>query len=136
MRPDKTRIIVTWIQRHFANPLARRLARYLPGEAVIETIGRRSGKPRQTPFGGRLEGSTFWVVTEYGRQSNYVRNIEANPRVRLQIKGEWHSGTAFLMPDDNPRERLKQLPLFNSFMVRLVGTDLLTLRIDLDPGRS
>jgi deazaflavin-dependent oxidoreductase (nitroreductase family) len=124
--------VVTWWQRHLANPVARRVARYVPGQAIIETVGRRSGLPRQTPVGGRLEGSTFWVVTEFGRDSNYVRNMEANPRVRVQLKGQWHPGTAHLLPDDDVKARLRRLPRLNSLSVRMVGTDLMTVRIDLD----
>lgn len=127
------RRVVLVIQRHLTNPIARRLARYLPGEAVLETTGRHSRLPRQTPIGGRLDGSTFWLVSEFGHQSQYVRNLRADPRVRLQIDGRWRSGTAAVLDDDNPRQRLTQLPWLNSALVRLVGTDLLTVRIDLDP---
>jgi deazaflavin-dependent oxidoreductase (nitroreductase family) len=124
--------LVAPFQKHVANPLARRLAKHLPGEAVIETVGRTSGLPRRNPVGGRLEGPTFWIVSEFGRQSNYVRNLEANPAVRLQVKGAWRTGTAHTVPDDDVRARLKQLPRMNSFLVRLVGTELLTVRVDLD----
>jgi deazaflavin-dependent oxidoreductase (nitroreductase family) len=119
-------------QQRIANPISRRLAPFLPGQAVIETVGRHSGLPRRTPVGGRLEGSTFWLVSEFGRQSNYVRNIAANPRVRVQLNGRWYAGTATVLDHDDPRARLKRLPLFNSLVVRAVGTALLTLRIDLD----
>lgn len=127
----KPRPIILFAQRR-VNPIARRVAKYLPGEAVLETIGRRSGLPRQTPVGGKLDGSTFWLVTEFGRHSQYVRNLEANPMVRLQIGGYWHPGTAVVLDDDAPRRRLKQLPWLNSALVRLVGTELLTVRIALD----
>jgi deazaflavin-dependent oxidoreductase (nitroreductase family) len=126
---------VTWFHRHLANPIMRRLAGYLPGQAVLETIGRRSGLPRRTPVGGRLDGASFWMVSDHGRKSHYVRNIEANPRVRIRIRGRWHTGSAHLLPGDDPRQRLRQLPRFNSALVRLLGTDLLTLRIDLDQPR-
>ncbi|MFD9961337.1 nitroreductase/quinone reductase family protein [Amycolatopsis sp. NPDC058986] len=125
-------LAVLWFQRHLANPISRRVARFLPGEAVLETVGRRSGLPRETPIGGRLEGATFWIVTEFGRQSQYVRNLEAQPRVRLQVKGRWHTGTASIVDDDDPRVRLRKLPWFNSLVVRTVGTNLLTVRVDLD----
>lgn len=127
--------IVLWLQRHVANPLARRLAPYLPGEAVIETVGRRSGRPRRTPVGGRLEGRTFWIVSEFGRQSQYVRNIDQDPNVRLQLSGRWLTGAATIVDSDDPRLRLKRLPWLNSIVVRAVGTDLLTVRVDLDGDR-
>lgn len=124
--------LVTGLQRRVFNPLTRTVARFLPNHAVIETIGRKSGKARQTPVGGRLDGSTYWVVSEYGRRSNYVRNIDANARVRLRLGRKWYAGTATLLDDDDPRARLRRLPRINSLMVRLVGEDLLTVRIDLD----
>ncbi len=134
---ERKRRLVSWYHRHCANPIMRRLARHVPGQAVIETTGRHSGLPRRTPVGGRLDGTSFWVVTNHGQRSNYVRNIAADPRVRVQIRGRWHTGTARLLPDDDPRQRLEQLPRYNSLLVRLLGTNLCTLRIDLDqPGEG
>jgi deazaflavin-dependent oxidoreductase (nitroreductase family) len=127
---------VAWVQRYLANPINRRLARFIPGQAVVETIGRSSGIPRPTPVGGRLEDGSFWLVSSHGRHSQYVRNIMAEPRVRVQLRGRWHAGTAHLLPDDDPRQRLAELPAYNSAMVWLLGTDLLTVRIDLDDSES
>nr|WP_225730678.1 MULTISPECIES: nitroreductase/quinone reductase family protein [unclassified Nocardia] len=109
----------------------RHVVGYLPGQALLETNGRRSGLPRRTPVGGRLVGGSFWLVSNHGYASDYVRNIQADPRVRLQIRGRWHTGTAHPLPDDDARERLRRLPRFNSWNVRVLGTDLLTIRIDL-----
>ena len=61
-----------------------------------------------------------------------MRNIAANPAVRVRISGHWHNGTAHLMPDDDAAARLAELPRANSAVVRLVGTDLLTIRVNLD----
>jgi deazaflavin-dependent oxidoreductase (nitroreductase family) len=124
--------LVTGFQRRVLNPVARPAARLLPGYAVIETIGRSSGLPRQTPVGGRREGSTFWLVSEFGHRSNYIRNIAANPRVRLRLGHQWYAGSASLLEDDDPRARLRKLGTLNSLMVRAVGQELLTVRIDLD----
>jgi hypothetical protein len=43
----------------------------------------------------------------------------------------WHNGTAHLVPDDDPHERLRSLPQVNSFGVRTFGTNLLSIRVDL-----
>ncbi len=118
----------TAFQRRVANPLTRRL----PLQTVLETTGRVSGLPRQTPVGGRREGGSFWIVSEFGERSQYVRNIEADPRVRVRIRGRWHTGTAHLLPDDDPVARLRALPRYNSAAVRVIGTNLLTVRVDLD----
>ncbi|CAM5633310.1 nitroreductase/quinone reductase family protein [Streptomyces aurantiogriseus] len=110
-----------------ANPLLRRL----PLQTVLETTGRVSGLPRQTPVGGRRVGDSFWLVSEFGVRSQYVRNIQADPRVRVRIGGRWHAGTAHLLPDDDAVARLRSLPRLNSTAVRALGTDLLTVRVDL-----
>jgi deazaflavin-dependent oxidoreductase (nitroreductase family) len=120
--------LVTGFQRHLANPLNRRL----PFQTLLETTGRASGLPRRTPVGGRRVGRSFWLVSEFGHRSQYVRNIQADPRVRVRIGGHWHTGTARLLPDDDPVARLRSLPRFNSAAVRALGTDLLTIRVDLD----
>ncbi|MCW8095107.1 nitroreductase/quinone reductase family protein [Streptomyces tauricus] len=119
--------VVTAVQRYVANPLSRRL----PFQTLVETTGRTSGLPRRTPVGGRLVGREFWFVSEYGEKSQYVRNIRADPKVRVRVGGRWHHGTAQLLPDDDPRARLASLPRMNSTAVRLFGKDLLTVRVDL-----
>ncbi|MFI1357510.1 nitroreductase family deazaflavin-dependent oxidoreductase [Streptomyces sp. NPDC020898] len=117
----------TTFQRRIGNPVTRRL----PFQTLLETTGRTSGLPRVTPLGGRRIGDTFWLVSEFGEKSHYVRNIKADPRVRVRIGGRWHSGTAVLLPDDDPIARLRTLPRVNSTGVRTMGTNLLTVRVDL-----
>ncbi|MEU8973910.1 nitroreductase/quinone reductase family protein [Streptomyces monashensis] len=125
---DRKHRIVTAFQRHVANPLNRRL----PFQTLLETTGRTSGLPRRTPVGGRRVGESFWLVSEFGQKAQYVRNIQADPKVRVRLAGRWHHGTAHLLPDDDPRTRLRALPFFNSTVVRAFGTDLLTVRVDLE----
>ncbi|MDJ0461933.1 nitroreductase/quinone reductase family protein [Streptomyces sp. H27-C3] len=118
---------VTALQRRVLNPLARRS----PSQTLLETTGRTSGLPRRTPLGGRRIGNEFWFVSEYGDKSHYVRNLQADPQVRVRINGRWHTGTAHPLPQDDARARLKTLPRFNSGAVRAFGTNLLTVRVDL-----
>jgi len=81
-------------------------------------------------------------VAEHGMKAGYVLNIERNPHVRLKLRdglrARWHTGTAHLLSDDDPRERQRWLAdrvpgsAKNAAAVRLFGTQLLTIRIDLD----
>ncbi|MFB6752622.1 nitroreductase family deazaflavin-dependent oxidoreductase [Streptomyces sp. NPDC056353] len=121
--------VVTAFQRRF-NAVVRRL----PGQTLLETTGRVSGLPRRTPVGGRRTGDSFWLVSEFGERSQYVRNIRADPRVRVRLRGRWYPGTAHLLPDDDPLARLRLLPRYNSLAVRAmgVGTGLLTVRVELE----
>ncbi|KAA0021604.1 nitroreductase family deazaflavin-dependent oxidoreductase [Antrihabitans cavernicola] len=124
--------VSTPVQRRVANPIGRRVARLMSSQAVLETTGRKSGLPRQTPVGGRLVGSTYWMVSEFGRKSQYVQNLIADSNVRLQLRGVWRTGTAVIVDGDDPRERLRELPRLNSAVVGIIGSNLLTVRIDLD----
>jgi deazaflavin-dependent oxidoreductase (nitroreductase family) len=108
-----------------------------PSVVILETTGRRSGIPRQVPVTRMLEGDTLWIVTEHGRKAAYVRNIEADPRVRVRVGRRWRSGTAHVLHDDDWRTRQREMPgKLNSAMVRLMGTEHLTIRIDLDPASA
>jgi deazaflavin-dependent oxidoreductase (nitroreductase family) len=136
--------LVTFVQRRVANPVVRSVLDRgwrVPGYALLETTGRKSGLPRRNPVGDGLDGDTFWIVSEHGRRSAYVRNIEAEPRVRVRVRGRWRSGRGQLLPDDDPRERQRMLASrhfaarVNAVAVRSLGTELLTVRIDLDPER-
>jgi len=120
--------VTNFFQKRVANPVMRRN----PLQTLLETTGRKSGEPRRTPLGGKRVGNQFWFVSEFGEQSQYVRNIKADPRVRVRLRGRWLSGTAHLMPEDDARARLRDLPQFNSFGVRTFGTNLLTVRVDFD----
>jgi deazaflavin-dependent oxidoreductase (nitroreductase family) len=122
----KQRIVHT-TQRLVVNPVGRRMP-----VTMLETIGRKTGQPRRTAVGGRVIGNQFWMVSEHGERSDYVRNIKANPAVRVRVRGRWRSGTAHLLPDDDAKARLRSLPTLNSAVVRAVGSDLLTIRVDLD----
>jgi deazaflavin-dependent oxidoreductase (nitroreductase family) len=121
------RRITAAAQKRLMNPVMK----LVPAQTLLETTGRKSGQPRRTPVGGRRIDDQFWLVSEMGEESQYVRNIKANPRVRLRLQGQWHDGTAHLLPDDDPHERLRSLPPLNSIGVRTFGTNLLTVRIDL-----
>jgi deazaflavin-dependent oxidoreductase (nitroreductase family) len=139
------RAIIARLQQAVINPLdklAFALRAPPPGDALLETTGRRSGRPRVTPVCDCLEDDTFWVIAQDGHSADYVRNIEANPRVRVKGSlsgGGWRTGTAHVLDDDDPDERMRILSRGNRWR-RLclqasgrVGTSRLTVRIDLDP---
>jgi deazaflavin-dependent oxidoreductase (nitroreductase family) len=133
--PAKRRLS-TFVTVRLVNPVVRRLAeRGLAGGSValLETTGRKSGQPRVTPVGNGLRGREFWIVTEHGWASAYVKNIQADPRVRVKVGRRWMAGTAAILPDDDPYERMRVLGRrANDATVRLVGTEHLVIRVDLD----
>jgi deazaflavin-dependent oxidoreductase (nitroreductase family) len=100
--------------------------------ALLETVGRRSGQPRHTPVGNGLVGETFWLIAAHGVQADYVRNIQADPAVRVKVNGRWREGTATLLVEDDTDARSRTLPYrWDAWIGRRMATTPVTVRIDL-----
>src|SRR5215472_9320543 len=136
--------VVYPLQKWVVNPivmLAHNLGIPPPGDALLETTGRRTGLPRRTPVCDGLDGERFWLVAQHGREADWVRNIEANPRVRVKVSGlrtVWRAGTAHILDSDDPRRRQRALGRANLARrlcvctSRAVSNSPLTVRVDLD----
>jgi deazaflavin-dependent oxidoreductase (nitroreductase family) len=71
------------------------------------------------------------VVAEQGRHAGYVRNLEANPDVRVRVRGRWRAARARIRDDDDPQARLDGFGRrAHEAAVRRFGTDLLTIELD------
>ncbi len=135
MRTRKYRVITT-LER-----LNNRMTRFAllhgfgpPWFALLETTGRRSGRARYTPVGaGMRDGdNVFWLIAAHGTQSDYVRNIEQDPRVRVRWRNTWYRGVATLLPDDDVDARSRTLPVkWDAAFGRAIASTPLTVRIDL-----
>src|SRR2546425_5508660 len=69
--------IVHLLQKYFLNPPIKFLLAIgiaPPGYALLETIGRKTGKPWRTPVGDGRIGSQFWIVAEHGGRRQTVRS--------------------------------------------------------------
>ncbi|MGH9079238.1 MAG: nitroreductase/quinone reductase family protein [Acidimicrobiales bacterium] len=119
--------------QRFANPKSLALLGHMPGWAIIETTGRKTGQPRQTPVGGRLSGpESFWLICAERHEAQYVKNIEADPRVRVKVNGRWRPGTAYLLDDTAPRLRGWRLNPLNTLFITIAAGDHATIRVDLE----
>jgi deazaflavin-dependent oxidoreductase (nitroreductase family) len=138
---------VRLVQRFVVNPPVRlvwRLGFAPPGDAELETTGRRTGRPRRTRICNGLLGTTFWLIAQHGRRTDYVRNIEADPRVRVRTRPDdsWLTGVAHVVDADDPRERRRLLGEGDGWRrlclsaSHAMSTDPLTVRIDLDAPAS
>jgi deazaflavin-dependent oxidoreductase (nitroreductase family) len=127
------RRLMTFVQVRLINP--RRVLRAgKPGDpcALLETVGRKSGKRHQIPVGYGLDGNVLWIVAHHGRAAAYVQNLLADPHVKVQVEGAWRTGTAHLVPDDDAVRRLESLDPGIARAAKQLGTSLLTIRVDLD----
>jgi len=88
MRSRKYRVVTTleWVNDRPVRPALQ--AGFAPQAfALLETTGRRSGLLRYTPVGNGLRGDPFWLVAAHGTQADYVRNLQAAPRVQVKAGG-------------------------------------------------
>jgi deazaflavin-dependent oxidoreductase (nitroreductase family) len=137
----RRRGLSVFVERYAINPIMRRLL--LLGlapraYALLETIGRRSGRPHLTPVGNGMEDHIFWLVAEHGTKAHYVQNLLANPRVRIRVGRRWRQGSATLVPGEDGRQRRRQLNRANGIVgfidgifFRAAATVPCTIRIDL-----
>jgi deazaflavin-dependent oxidoreductase (nitroreductase family) len=113
------------------NPLALPLAGYAPWWILVETTGRKTGKPRRVPLArGPIDGDAYLIDAVHGRQAAWVRNLEANPKVRIRHKGRWHAGTAALEPLDDAT--LARFNRYGRLGARIAGIDPLLVKITVE----
>ncbi|NEW45606.1 nitroreductase family deazaflavin-dependent oxidoreductase [Nocardia cyriacigeorgica] len=119
-----------------SGPGAKFLAPINPFFVVIETTGRKSGLPRRMPLArGITDGTVISLVSVHGRRADWVRNIEADPRVRLRTGLRWRTGTAMVEP-----LTAQQLARFNTYIrsaadrFALDGTEQVLVRVDTGAG--
>lgn len=127
------------IGRYLANPAVRALDRIGVRPSVmaeLETIGRRSGKPRVVPVGVAVDSAGAWLISQHGYSSGWAHNIAADPNVRLRIEGQWRPGVAEFRPDDDVVARSRGFssnPLLSRLIAltfRALESDPITVRVD------
>ncbi|CPR11775.1 deazaflavin-dependent nitroreductase family protein [Mycobacterium bohemicum DSM 44277] len=84
--------------RYVTNPVQRLWAGWLPPFAIIEHVGRRSGKAYRTPvnvFNTIIDGKPgFAIVLTYGPDRDWLKNLTAAGGGRMR-----HNGKTFGIAD-------------------------------------
>ncbi len=104
---------------------------------VLTTTGRKSGLPRQTPLQYEEINGVYWVGSARGLVADWVRNIQADPSVTLQVQDRRFMGTAEIVTDveaiaDFLALRLERHPRMVGHMLRLEGLPRQPYRADLE----
>jgi deazaflavin-dependent oxidoreductase (nitroreductase family) len=138
--PGHKRRLVRAVEKYVANPPTKAALRLgLPMPLVLlETTGRQTGKARRTPVMNGVIGDELWIVAEHGRRAAYVRNLIANPRVRVKSGRQWREGRAEVLDEDEPfarvgwiAERLGRSKKAELVVTRVFCVDPVTVRVDL-----
>ena len=88
---------------------------------LLTTTGRRSGKRRVTPLQYEMIGPDYYLGSARGVKSDWVRNIQSDPQVSMNVGTKHLYGTAEVITDpskfaDFMEVRLKRHP----FMIGLI----------------
>jgi len=66
--------------------LKERLARCR--EIDVSVTGRKSGQESTRPVWFALEGNTLYLLPVQGSETEWFKNVERNPRIRISARGE------------------------------------------------
>jgi deazaflavin-dependent oxidoreductase (nitroreductase family) len=109
----------SWIVKYIASEIDPLLFRATNGRITstgiatlpmlcMTVVGRKSGKPRHVQLAYYKDGGSWLVVASamgQERHPGWRYNLEANPEVELQMRGERFAARANLL-DDTQKERI------------------------------
>ena len=74
----------------------------------LETIGRVSGNPHEIEIWFAADEETIWMLSGGQDRSDWVRNLQAAPGVRVRIGDLWLSGSAHVVTDPGEEQRARE----------------------------
>jgi deazaflavin-dependent oxidoreductase (nitroreductase family) len=100
----------------------------MPMQLLLTTVGRKSGRPRQAVVDVlRHDAATdaYYVVSAYGARSDWYRNLQANPAVRVQVRWRRFAARATILLQEEAEELLldywRRHRLYSRVTMRMVG---------------
>ena len=85
---------VARFNRRVTNPIQRLWAGYIPAFAILEHVGRKSGKAYRTPLNVFPTDDGFAILLTYGPNRDWLKNITAAGEAKLE-----HRGRTFQLAD-------------------------------------
>jgi len=95
---------------------------------LLTTIGRKSGKPRQTMvdiLDYDKDADTYYIEAAYGARADWYKNIQANPLFEAQVGRRKFKARAGELTADNAADKLVQFyrrkPAYTRSVMAMVG---------------
>jgi deazaflavin-dependent oxidoreductase (nitroreductase family) len=112
--------------RHFANPVVRLVAGWLPPFAIVSHTGRSSGRSYRTPVIAFSNGDSLVFSLVYGEASDWVKNVQSAGEATVSRLG--HS-TRYVQPElSSSRAAREWLSPIVRVPIRLLGADLMRIQ--------
>ncbi len=86
----------------------------------LTTTGRRSGRPHRIEIWYAADGDTLYLLAGGGRSSDWVRNLDADPAVSVELDGALRSGRAQVVDAGDRADRARTL-VFAKYQPRYGG---------------
>ncbi|MGV9713482.1 nitroreductase family deazaflavin-dependent oxidoreductase [Gordonia sp. NPDC003424] len=119
--------IVARFNKAVSNPIQRQWAPRLAPWAMVEHVGRTSGRRYSTPVMAWVDGERLSIVLVYGRHTDWVRNVLAAGQFGVIRKSRHHTVVRpRVIPSDSPDvARGARLParLFDSVLIGTIVPD-------------
>jgi len=108
---------IRYFNKRFLNHLTGKVARSSWGPfCIIYHVGRRSGKPYETPIIAFPTLDGFVIVLTYGSGVDWYRNICANGQCKIRFHGQ-----VYAIKEIVPLEPVTALPLLPAFFRLVLG---------------
>ena len=90
-----------------STPSESSLARWANAPFVyLTTIGRRTGAPHRIEIWFAVEAGVMYLLSGGRDRADWVRNLQANPNVSVELGSERFAGFAQVLQPDTPADRL------------------------------
>ena len=66
----------------------------------LTTTGRKSGKPHEIEIWFGIQGNSLYLLSGGGDDSDWVRNLHANPNAAVRIAKQTFTGTARMVSEE------------------------------------
>ena len=86
----------------------------------LTTRGRVTGEPHEIEIWFALDGTTLYMLAGAGTRSDWVRNLEQQPRVTVRVRGAAHDATGRVVVDADEDRRARRL-VFDKYEPRNPG---------------
>jgi deazaflavin-dependent oxidoreductase (nitroreductase family) len=84
--------------RHVTNPIQRLWAGWAPGFAILEHVGRRSGKRYRTPLNVFSTDDGVAILLTYGPNRDWLKNLMSTGNGRMRRYGKTFEVDPQVMP--------------------------------------
>ncbi len=86
--------VQAWLARWTSNPYA-----------YLTTIGRRTGRPHRIEIWFGENDGRMYMLAGGGERSDWVRNLQANPQVMVELGDETRAGTARILQEGTAEDQ-------------------------------